>query len=119
MTLILALLLVTPPPGEKATPHIQAAAARYRDAQAAATERDWPRAEKLLLTAIDIEPTFIEAYTSLVDLYVTADRPVEAGAILTRQLQIEPNSSRDRIRLGNLLLNQRQWNVRWRSSHWL
>src|SRR5260370_24925533 len=40
---------------------------------------------------------------------MASDRPVEAGAILTRLLQIEPNSSRDRIRLGNLLLDQRQW----------
>jgi len=109
VTLILALLLATPPADEMASPHIKAAASAYRDAQAAGTERDLLRAEKLLLTAIDIEPTFIEAYTSLVDLYMTADRPVEAAAILTRLLQIEPNSSRDRIRLGNLLLNQRQW----------
>jgi tetratricopeptide (TPR) repeat protein len=61
------------------------------------------------LQAIDIEPTYTQAYTSLVDLYLATERPVEAGAILTRLLQIEPNSSRDRIRLGKLLLDQRQW----------
>jgi tetratricopeptide (TPR) repeat protein len=109
VTLFLALLLAIPAAGEKPEPHIQAAAAAYRDGQTASTERNWQRAEKLFLQAIDIEPTYTQVYSSLIDLYMSTERQVEAGAILSRLLQIEPNSLRDRIRLGNLLLDQRQW----------
>jgi tetratricopeptide (TPR) repeat protein len=94
---------------DKPEPHIKAAAVALRDGQAAAKEQDWPRGENLLLRAIDIEPTFTEAYRSLIDLYLNSGRPLEAGAILTRLLQIEPQSVADRLRLGKLLLDQRQW----------
>jgi tetratricopeptide (TPR) repeat protein len=94
---------------QKPEPHIKAAAVALRDGQAAAKEQDWPRGENLFLRAIDIEPTFAEAYRSLIDMYLTSGRPLEAGATLTRLLQIEPRSVEDRLRLGKLLLDQRQW----------
>jgi tetratricopeptide (TPR) repeat protein len=109
MKLTLVLMLTCVMAAEKPEPHIKAAAAAVRDGQSAAKVQDWPRGEKLLLRAIDIEPTFTEAYRSLIELYLTSERPLEAGAILTRLVQIEPRSVDDRLRLGNLLLDQRQW----------
>jgi tetratricopeptide (TPR) repeat protein len=109
MKLALVLMLTSIMAAGRPEPHIKAAAAALRDGQAAAKEQDWSRGEKLLLRAIDIEPTFTEAYRSLIDLYLTSGRPLEAGAILTRLIQIEPRSVEDRLRLGKLLLDQRQW----------
>jgi tetratricopeptide (TPR) repeat protein len=103
------VLLLTGVTAAETPPHIRAAADARRDGQAAAKEHDWPRGEKLFLRAIDIEPTFTEAYRSLIDLYLASGRPLDAGAILTRLVQIEPRSVEDRLLLGRVLLDVRQW----------
>ncbi len=104
LTLCVASALAAGPPPV----HIKAAEASLRRAKVGRSTRDWISAEKNYLLAIDIEPTFMEAYRGLLELYIAADRPTEAGATLTRILQIEPTSMKDRLLLGNLLLNAGQ-----------
>jgi tetratricopeptide (TPR) repeat protein len=100
---ILALSLAA----ETSETHIKAAITAFHNGQAA-RNKDGPQAEKSFLRAIDIEPTYAEAYHALADLYLDTGRTVEAGAILTRYLQIDPGSLTDRLRLAKLLLDQRQ-----------
>jgi tetratricopeptide (TPR) repeat protein len=88
--------------------HIKAAEAAFKRAEAARATRDWSLAEKQYLVAIDIEPTMMEAYRGLVELYTANNRAMDAGAILTRILQIEPNSLKDRLSLGKILLDAGQ-----------
>jgi tetratricopeptide (TPR) repeat protein len=88
--------------------HIKTAEGAFKRAEAARAARDWSHAEKQYLMAIDIEPTMMEAYRGLVELYTANNRAMDAGAILTRILQIEPNSWKDRLLLGNILLNAGQ-----------
>lgn len=104
---LLACIIASAAP--KTAPHIKNALAAYQKAQAAIQTHDWPTAEKECLRAIDIEPTFSEAYRLIIDLYLSTSRPAEAGLMLTRLLQFEPDSVSDRIRLGRLLLDQQQW----------
>jgi tetratricopeptide (TPR) repeat protein len=100
IALVLALL---------ASEHIRSAEQAFRSGKTAIAERNWHVAEKSFLKAIDIEPTYLDAYRSLVDVYMETNRPTEAGAILTRLLQIEPNSVDYRLRLGRLLISGQQW----------
>lgn len=88
--------------------HIKAAEAAFKRAEAARTAHDWSTAEKQYLIAIDIEPTMMKAYRSLVELYFANNRSMDAGSILTRILQIEPNSLKDRVALGKILLDAGQ-----------
>ncbi len=100
----LAILLAATQPAV----HIRAAVAAFQAAEAARSSHDWKLAETSYLRAIDIEPTYMEAYRGLVELYRVTNRPTEAAAILTRILQIEPNSISDRLLLGRFLLDNRQ-----------
>jgi tetratricopeptide (TPR) repeat protein len=88
--------------------HIRAAGTAFKRAEAARAAHDWSTAEKQYLIAIDIEPTMMEAYRSLAELYIANNRPMDAGSILTRILQIEPSSSNDRLALGKILLDAGQ-----------
>jgi tetratricopeptide (TPR) repeat protein len=90
--------------------HIQAARQAYDSGLVAIADGRWSDAEKLFLKAMDIEPTYSDAYRSLIDVCIRTSRPTDAGAILTRLLQIEPNSVGDRTRLGRLLIEGREWN---------
>lgn len=89
--------------------HIKSAKQAFESGTRAMAGGNWAVAEKAFLKAIDIEPTYIHAYRSLVDVYAWTNRQTEAGAMLTRLLQIEPNSVEDRIRLGRLLIEGQEW----------
>jgi len=90
-------------------PHIKAASKAYDSGRAQAAAGNWVAAEKSFLHAIDIEPTWSECYQSLIHLYLSSSRPLEASMMLTRLLQIEPKLVNDRLQLGRLLLDQQQW----------
>jgi tetratricopeptide (TPR) repeat protein len=90
--------------------HIKAAMAAYEDAQKAVHDRQFDQAIALFRKAIEIEPTFIEAYEGSVKLYVDTNRRLEAGSVITRLLEIEPSASRHRLLLGQILLDEKQWN---------
>jgi len=108
MNLLLAFWASWSLAADQAPVHIKAAELAFRQAEAGCAARDWNSAEKQYLRAIDIEPTLMEAYRGLVELYMATNRPTEAGAMLTRILQIEPSSPKDRVLLGNLLLQAGQ-----------
>jgi predicted Zn-dependent protease len=61
------------------------------------------------LRAIDIEPTYVEAFRGLIEVYRAAGRSTECAQMLTRLLQIEPNSAADRVALAALLMERREW----------
>jgi tetratricopeptide (TPR) repeat protein len=107
LKIVLSLILALSLAAETSETHIKAAVTAFRNGQAARSQ-EGPQAEKSFLRAIDIEPTYAEAYHALADLYLDTGRTVEAGAILTRYLQIDPRSLADRLRLAKLLLDQRQ-----------
>lgn len=94
----------------KTESHIQAAGQALREGNEAMRAQDWQRAEQSYLRAIDIEPTFLEAYRALEELYSRTSRPMDLGAVLTRLLQIEPDSLPERLRLAQLLINSSEWN---------
>ncbi len=108
MKIVPGFILVLRLAAENQEPHIKAAITAFHDGQAAARNKDGQQAGKSFLRAIDIEPTYAEAYHALADLYLDTGLTVEAGAVLTRYLQIEPGSLTDRLRLGKLLLDQQQ-----------
>lgn len=89
--------------------HIQSAENAYKSGMSAAAKGEAQDAERSFLKAIDIEPTYMDAYRAMVSLYTHLDRARDASAMLARILQIEPESFAERIQLGNLLLEARQW----------
>ncbi len=108
MRTLLAFLATLSLAAQSREPHIRAAADAFRAGQASAKARDWQTAQTSFLRAIDVEPTYADAYHALIDTYIEAGKPLDGAAILTRYLQIDPASLKDRIRLGSLLLEQQQ-----------
>ena len=91
------------------TPHIKAAATAYRQGKAALLRNQPAAAADLLKTAIDIEPTFLDAYKSLIDARLASGDRIEAAAVITRLLEIEPEASHYRLLLAQILLTDKQW----------
>ena len=90
--------------------HIKAALAAYDDAQNALRDKQFEQAGEFFRKAIEIEPTFMDAYDGLVKLYLDTNRRLEAAAMITRLLEIEPSASHHRLMLGQILLDEKQWN---------
>ena len=109
MTSVLLLLFASGLPGAKAvTPHIKAAAEAYLAGRAALVRKE-PTAVELLSKAIQIEPTFLDAYKALIEARLASGDRLEAAAVMTRFLEIEPSASGYRLRLGQILLGEKQW----------
>ncbi|HEY3940040.1 MAG TPA: tetratricopeptide repeat protein [Bryobacteraceae bacterium] len=92
------------------TPHIKAAASAYQQAKAALLKKDTAAAVELLVKAIQIEPTFLDAYKQLIEARIASGDRLEAAAVITRFLEIEPEASHYRLLLAQILLAQQQWN---------
>ena len=60
--------------------HITAAANAYESGRKALQEKQTEKAVTLFRQAIDIEPTFTEAFQSLAGVYLDSGRPLEAAA---------------------------------------
>jgi tetratricopeptide (TPR) repeat protein len=91
-------------------PHIKAAAAAYQAGKAALLRKQPVVAAELLTKAVQIEPTFLDAYKDLIEARIASGDRLEAAAVMTRFLEIEPDASRYRLRLGQILLAEKQWN---------
>ena len=102
----LALLLAASLQGNP--PHIHAATKAFQDGSAARTNKQFDSAISFFQKVIEIEPTFIEARKSLIQVNLAADHRLEAAKALTQLLEIEPDDFSDHILLGQLLLEQRQ-----------
>jgi tetratricopeptide (TPR) repeat protein len=84
-------------------PHIQTAAAEYRLGAAALKQESYSPAIEHFRKAIDIEPTYIDAYDGLITAYERAKNPTEMARTITQLLQIQPNSLSYRLKLAAYL----------------
>jgi tetratricopeptide (TPR) repeat protein len=71
--------------------------------------QDFKLAEKLLKTAILIDPTKKEAYHKLADNYVETNQPKKALLIYENLLKESPNDINLLLAAGNLLYNQKRF----------
>lgn len=90
------------------SPHIKTAADAYHAGEAAARSKQFPEAINQFKRAIEIEPTFRDAFDGLIDTYLGAGRRSEAAAAMTQLLEIEPDLTRYRLLLAQILLEQNQ-----------
>jgi tetratricopeptide (TPR) repeat protein len=93
---------------ESVKPHIKAALAAYEAGKVAEHEKRFQDAVDSFNRAIEIEPTFLEAYERLIKVNLDASWRVEAAACITRFLEIQPTAVRYRNTLGTILLEQKQ-----------
>ena len=107
LVLLFFLVLVSVADGDS-TFHIKAAANAYESGKEALHENQAEKAVRLFRQAIDIEPTFTEAFQSLAGVYLDSGRPLEAAAVLTRLLEFEPDAIKSRLILAEILSKERQ-----------
>jgi tetratricopeptide (TPR) repeat protein len=109
MAPLLLLFVSSLKPADANAPHIKAAQAAYQAGKAALLKKQPAAAAELLRKAIKIEPTFLDAYRDLiVALGASGDR-LEAAAVITRLLEIEPAANHYRLLLAQILLAEKQW----------
>lgn len=101
--IIPALLLA-----QSAQLHIRAAAEACHAGETAARAKQFPDAINEFKKAIEIEPTYRDAFDGLIGAYLSAGRRPDAAAIMTQLLEIEPNLTHYRLLLGQILLEQKQ-----------
>lgn len=89
--------------------HLQAAVMAFRRGRADAAAGHFDQAVVEFRKAIDIEPTYLDAYRSLVRVYLEQQRWNEAGSAMTRLLQISPGATDIRLDLASMLEQQQQW----------
>jgi tetratricopeptide (TPR) repeat protein len=88
--------------------HIKSAVDAYHTAEAAARAKQFPEAINQFKKAIEIEPTFRDAFDGLISTCLAAGKQSDAAAAMTQLLEIEPNITRYRLLLGQILLEQNQ-----------
>lgn len=89
--------------------HLQAAAMAFRRGRADAAAGRLGQAVIEFRKAIDIEPTYLDAYRSLVQVYLKQQRWNDAGTAMTRLLQISPGATDIRLKLARMLETQQHW----------
>ncbi|MFL6466167.1 MAG: tetratricopeptide repeat protein [Bryobacteraceae bacterium] len=108
LPLVFALALAYHSNGVTAEAHIKAAVTAYNQARAATAENHFAAAIESFRKTIEIEPTFEEAHEGLIKACLDSGQQLEAAAVITRFLEIEPNASRYRLVLGQILLELKQ-----------
>jgi tetratricopeptide (TPR) repeat protein len=88
--------------------HIKSAVDAYHAGEAAVHTKQYQEAIDHFKHAIEIEPTFRDAFDGLISAYLGSGRRSDAAAAMTQLLEIEPNISRYRLLLGQILLEQHQ-----------
>ena len=94
--------------GQSGPLHIKTAVDAYHAGEAAARAKQFPEAASRFKKAIVIEPTYRDAFDGLISTYLAAGRRPDAAAAMTQLLEIEPNITRYRLLLGQILLEQSQ-----------
>lgn len=92
------------------TMHIKAAMSAYEAGQNAARAKQYDNATVEYRRAIEIEPTFRLAFEALIETCLDAGRRSDAAATITQLLEIDPQATRYRLLLGQILLEQNQAN---------
>ena len=93
---------------EASTIHIKAAVAAYDAASAALNRKESEAAITQFRQAIEIEPTFTGAYEGLVRAYLDMGNRLEAAAVITQLLEIDPDLNNSRLLLAQILMEQKQ-----------
>jgi tetratricopeptide (TPR) repeat protein len=104
----LLLLAVAAIPLLAQTPHIRAAQESFLEGNAALADNHPDTAIRRFEKAVEIEPTFLEARESLIRTYRTLGKTLQEAAAITEYLEIKPEAKDYRIRLGQILLAQKQ-----------
>ncbi len=94
--------------GAPIAPHIKAASYNFEAAKSAFHEKRMETAAELFGKALQIEPTFLEAYEGLVDARLASNQRLEAAAVITRFLEIWPETTHYRLILAQILQEQKQ-----------
>jgi tetratricopeptide (TPR) repeat protein len=105
MTLLLFFVSASP----ANPPHIKAAVSAYEAGKAALLKKQPAAGVELLAKAVEIEPTFLDAYKCLIDAQLATGDNLKAAAIMTQFLEIAPEANHYRILLAQILLGQKQW----------
>jgi tetratricopeptide (TPR) repeat protein len=93
---------------EASEPHIEAARAAYEEGKTAQLDKQFQRAADAFRQAIEIEPTFLDAYKALIATYLDSGRRLDAAASMTQFLELQPDAVRYRVLLGQILLDRKQ-----------
>ncbi len=94
--------------GQSGTQHIKSATTSYEAGENFAKEKKYEQATEQFRKAIEIEPTYEDAFEGLVAACLSAGRRPDAAAAMTELLEIEPGLVRYRLLLGQILLEQNQ-----------
>lgn len=108
MRRIAVLLTALTLQAQSSEPHIRAAVDALQNGKAALAKKQLESAANLFQKAIEIEPTFTEARQALIHLDLAAGRRMEAAKAITQLLEIEPSDAKNRVLLGQILLEQQQ-----------
>jgi tetratricopeptide (TPR) repeat protein len=90
------------------TPHIKSALAQMETGNRALRSERFEEAIQCFQNAIRIEPTFLEAHELLIGSELKSNKTLEAGAAITRFLEIVPGNLPRRLQLAQILLDQNQ-----------
>jgi tetratricopeptide (TPR) repeat protein len=103
--LIPALLL-----GREQAPalHIKAARDAFEQGKSAQINKEIERAIECYQRAIEIEPTFLDARKALIAAYLQGGEELKEAEAITEYLEIQPTAASYRLRLGRILLEQKQ-----------
>jgi tetratricopeptide (TPR) repeat protein len=93
---------------QSSEPHIRAAVEALQNGKAALAKKQFESAASLFQKAIEIEPTFTEAREALIHVELAAAHRMEAAKGITQLLEIEPSDAKNRVLLGEILLEEQQ-----------
>ena len=94
--------------GDPGSLHIKSALASYQAGTAAAHDSHFEAAIDQFHRAIEIEPTFQEAFEGLIAADLSSGQRSDAAAAATQLLEIEPELIKYRLLLGQILSEQNQ-----------
>ena len=93
---------------QSSEPHIRAAVETLQNGKAALAKKQFESAASLFEKATEIEPTFKEAREALIHVELAVGHRMEAAKGITRLLEIEPGDAKNRVLLGQILLEEQQ-----------
>lgn len=105
MTLILLVLFFVGPDMS----HIKSAMTAYQQGKSALLQKQPALAAEQFKKAIEVEPTFVDAYKGLIETRLAFGDRLETASVITRLLEIEPGASHYRLLLAQILLSEKQW----------
>jgi tetratricopeptide (TPR) repeat protein len=106
VVLLLSLSNLLPAFSEQ--PHIQSALTAWKTAQIAFESKQYSKAIEEFRIAIEIEPTYLQAFEGLIQACRAAGLSSQTADAITKLLEITPDRSAYRLLLAQILLEQGQ-----------